>query len=521
MSVDADVAIVGFGPGGEALASLLGQAGHRVVVFEKSAVPYGLPRMSTLDGETARLMQHTANPDEALEGSIPQPGAIFYGANGEIATTADWGFKLCGHPYRLSLHQPNIEKAMEARIRECPTVTIHWGYEVTGLDDTGDEIRITAAPSKRAGVTNEGAAVAISATYVIGMDGASSFVRESLGIPIEVVQNHEDRWVLTDFDIVDPELQPPTTTVHLDPNGPWFWGPNGANRCRTDVRVMDPTATNDDLLEHEKAYEFLERKLGINREQVSITRRVVYKFRSQYAKTFRKGRVFIGGDAAHTMTPGIGQGSCSAMRDASNLAWKLDLILTGRATEALLDSYEPERLSHVLPLIHGSVIAWERAIENDPVKVAERDAFLRSSPSPEPPVPGLMQGILHKSGDELAAGPTGALSPQGRVRLAGQEGLLDSLIGSGFQLISSSPLHTALSDAQVEVLERLGVHVLVLGEGPDDLQDLDGTYSEFFAANEVTALLARPDFFLFGVAAGPDETKALVEDLLSQLSLTS
>src|SRR5262245_43728546 len=111
-----DVAIVGFGPAGQVLASLLGRAGHRVVVFEKFATPYGLPRMSTLDGEVARLLQHTCDPLKALEGAIPQPTVELFGADGTLAATVDWSYQRAGYPSHLSLHQPNLESAMIERI---------------------------------------------------------------------------------------------------------------------------------------------------------------------------------------------------------------------------------------------------------------------------------------------------------------------------------------------------------------------------------------------------------------------
>ena len=386
MPVDIDVAVVGFGPGGEVIASLLGQHGHRVAVYEKYPQPYGLPRMSTLDGEIARVLQHTGDAAKALDESIPQPNYLFYGADGEIALEVDWRFDICGHPARLSLHQPHIEASMQERIDACPSVTVHWGAEVIGLHDLGDSVTLNVQTSE--GIEN------VTASYVVGMDGASSFVRRALGIELEILHSHTDQWILTDFDIVDPATQPPPTVINMRPAGPYFWGPNGARRCRTDVRIM-PGQDAGELMDDEHGYRWLEENLGIDRSGVTITRRKLYRFLSQYAKSFRRGRAFIGGDAAHSMTPYMAQGSCSAMRDGMNLGWKLDAVLRGRADDRLLDTYEAERLPAVIPVVEGSLKTWKLLIELDPEAAAARDNFLRAGQAQLPQVPPLKTGLRH------------------------------------------------------------------------------------------------------------------------------
>jgi 3-(3-hydroxy-phenyl)propionate hydroxylase len=517
MTVDADVAIVGFGPGGEVLASLLGQAGHRVVVFEKFPAPYGLPRMSTLDGEIARLLQHTSDAEKALKDSLPQRAGNLYGADGNLAIRFDWEGDLCGHPRSLSLHQPNIESAMQERIDSCPTVDVRWGTEVIGIDDLGDTVRVTARTVSTSGDPVEQQLVA---SYVVGMDGAASFVRDTLGIPLEVVHQHDDQWFITDFDILDPAIEEPETEIHMVPGAPYYWGPNGARRCRIDVRL---TAGQNpaDLMDYEHGYAWLEQNIGIPRESVRISRRVPYRFRSQFATSFRRGRVFIGGDAAHAMTPFMAQGSCSAMRDGANLAWKLDLVLTGRSHPRLLDTYEPERLTHVAPLVRGSLAQWGLIVEGDPAKAAGRDAYLRSGEAHVPPMPTLTTGTLQRNTDGEVAIPVGALSPQGKVRIGDREGLLDDLVGFGFQLISSFPLDDVLTEAQRDALALIGAKVLVLGDGDGQMIDLDGTYADFLAEHRIGAFISRPDFYVFGTADSPSDVSALVEDLLQQLSLTT
>jgi 3-(3-hydroxy-phenyl)propionate hydroxylase len=516
MAVDVDVVIVGFGPGGAIAASLLGQAGHRVLVTDKAPAPYGQPRMSTLDGEIARVLQHAADPHEAMEDAIKAPDVLMFGADGEPVPPIDWDFRIAGHWSHYSLHQPNIEDAVTRRIAACPSVDIRWGCQVTGVEQTGDAVRVTAEVSAADGGVL--ATETVTALYLLGFDGASSFVRQAAGIELDVLHEHGDQWILTDFDALRPLPEIVTRTqFRMDPARPWYAGPNGARRCRTDVRVLPGEDIAGELAE-DRGYEFLEEKFGLTRDDVRMTRRVAYRFRSQIARSFRAGRVFLGGDSAHAMTPYMGQGACCAMRDAANLAWKLRLVLSGAAGESLLDSYEPERLPQSAFFVQGSLATWGYVNELDPQKAAERDAATRAGYVKFPPIPGLTAGVLHRDASGELAPQAGQLAPQGIVRRGGDEGRLDDLIGYGGQLISSQPVSSLLTQAQLGRLAQLGIHVLqVTDDDTADLAELDGTYRDFWATTGATTLLARPDTYLFGIAGDENDIRALVDDFLAQI----
>ena len=311
-------------------------------------------------------------------------------------------------------------------------------------------------------------------------------------------------------------MQTPPTPIYMIPEQPCCWGPNGAGRCRTDVRIMGgraPAELMDD--EHGCAWLRACRRIPDKVRSPGAFLRV----RSQVARTFRKGRVFIGGDAAHAMPPHMGQGSCCAMRDAVNLAWKLDLVLSGRARPELLDSYEPERLAHSVPFVHGSLATWAGMV--DPAKAAGRDAFFRSGQFTAPTVPPMTAGIFHHDAAGQLVTPAGSRAPQGRVRVNGREDLLDNIVGFGFQLISSLPLDDVLTEAQRTKLAEIGAKVLVLGEDEGRVSDLGGTYTRYLEESGATALLSRPDFYVFGTADGAQATAALVDELLEQLTLAS
>ena len=515
MAIDVEVVIVGFGPGGEVAASLIGQAGHRVLVIDKAPAPYGQPRMSTLDGEIARVLQHAANPDEAMQDAIKAPNILLFGADGEPVPPIDWDYVIGGHASHYSLHQPNIEAAMERRIAACPSVEVRWGSRATGIEQLEDAVRVSV---EMAGEQGAARTETVSARYLLGFDGASSFVRQAVGIELDVIHEHDDRWILTDFDALRPLPEIATRSqFHMDPARPYYAGPNGANRCRTDVRVL-PEESLDEELAEDRGYAFLQEKFGLTRQDVRLTRRVAYRFRSQLARSFRVGRVFLGGDAAHAMTPYMGQGACCAMRDAANLAWKLRLVLCGAADELLLDSYEPERLPHSAFFVHGSLATFHYVNELDPQKAAERDAATRAGHLTFPPIAGLTDGVLQRDASGALAPYAGVLAPQGVVRRGQRQGRLDDLIGYGGQLISSLPVADLLGPQRLARLGELGVHVLrVADDDTADAVDLDRTYRDFWATRGATTLLARPDHYLFGVAADEDDVRTLVEDFLAQI----
>ncbi|MGU3293193.1 FAD-dependent monooxygenase [Williamsia sp. M5A3_1d] len=510
--LDCEVAIVGFGPGGQVLASLLGLTGHRVVVFEKFARPYGLPRMSTLDGEIARVLQHTGDPEIALHESIPQREVEMHGVDGSIVGRLDWSRDHSGHPSHLSLHQPNIETAMARRIDEFDHVSVLWGHSVIDIVDDGGWV-VSA-------VDDDGQSTMVWPRYLVGMDGASSMVRQALGIELEVLRQHDDRWVLTDYDVVAslPDGLDHRIYMSMGLETPYFYGPNGAGRCRIDVRLSSDDSDAAVADDSEAGFTFLEQTVGIPRDRVRQTRRVVYRFRSQLATALSVGDAFIGGDAAHAMPPHMGQGACTAMRDSANLAWKLDLVLRGISDPSLLDTYESERLPHDSQFVWGSLGSWTMATQTDPVGAAQRDDYFRTTDDElDVYIEPLRNGVLHRTSPDEYATQAGELAPQGRVRYDGREALLDDIVGYGFQLISNREIDRELGAQRLAGLERLGVHRVVVGGETSQYADVNGTYADYFAEHGAVAFVGRPDGYTFGATPDVPTTLAMVDDLLTQL----
>jgi len=492
-----DAVIAGYGPTGLAAASLLARRGHKVCVFERWPTLYGLPRMATIDGESARILQAASDIDAALRHSLPRRRYVFANEEGEILIEHHWDKPhVCGFPFRISLHQPDIEDAMDAAAR-ARGAQIHQGWEVVALDQRSDYASVIARER------TSGKERKVTAKYAIGADGARSTVRESLGIARESWPTR-NAWLsfdakrkrkLPSFFGVSPDAQ--VAAIFCAPQGRTHSIiPLGLNHIRFNFQV-DPDTKHDGSLDHELAYRRLREVYGIGEEDVDVYRQAVYPFEGKLAQTWRAGRVFLAGDAAHVMTPFLGQGGCSALRDAINLAWKLDLVLRGLASEELLDTYESERMPHVRVHIDGSD------------KVAAF-AFLGAGALSVPAEPVLASGVLHPQKHPLVGSP----GPQGVVRYAGKEGRFDDVMGWGFQLIAwGCDPADYLDTEQLRFLERIETAVV----GLDETNDMTGAYAQFFRDYGICGLLARPDFIVFGVAQSPAELAGLVDSLRAQL----
>jgi hypothetical protein len=253
---------------------------------------------------------------------------------------------------------------------------------------------------------------------------------------------------------------------------------------------------------------------------VEVVRSTVYEFEACIADSWRSGRTFIAGDAAHLMPPFLAQGFCSGARDAFNLGWKLDLVLRGAAPESLLDTYEEERKPHAQAYVQLSVGIGGFVTSQDMDAAAQRDAMLREHGLPPMAWPKLTTGLLHRSPSGEVTAPAGDLAPQARVLAGGRAGRFDDVAARGWVLLSRRAIDTGLLDAHADLIEALDISVVHVTPAvmEDAVLDLDTDYDEWFADNGVTAILVRPDFYIFGAARGLEEVPELLGSLAEQLA---
>jgi hypothetical protein len=248
-----------------------------------------------------------------------------------------------------------------------------------------------------------------------------------------------------------------------------------------------------------------------------LTRSTVYEFRSMLADEMRSGHILLVGDAAHLTPPFLGQGLCSGLRDAANVAWKLDLVLRGVAGEQLLDTIDPERQPQNEAIIRLAIELGKVLCQLDPQAAVERDTMLRAAGPPPPlELAPLGDGAL-RDGDALA----GTLSVQGSVSRAGRDGLFDDVVGRGFQLIvAAGDTLAGLDAADRALLDTLDVRIASLAPTePYGVHDVDGRVETWLAEHGAHAVLVRPDFYVFGSAASQDDVPRLLDDLRKHLAV--
>lgn len=474
-----DVVIVGLGPTGATLANLLGAAGRSVLVLEKEAGIFPLPRAIHFDGEVLRIFQAAGLREQVLAISRPGvQGMHFVNGAGETMLirggTAANGPHGCANNYYF--HQPQLEAVLREGLSRFPGVKVQLRHELVGVEQ-GD-----AAATVTYRSMESGQAEVARARYVVGCDGARSPVRQAIGSGL-VDLGLRQPWLVFDVVLEQPVDLPAYTVQYCDPRRPMTYCNVVGQRRRWEIMVL-PDDDREALVQPDNLWKMV--AAWVRPDQASLERAAIYTFQSVVADGWRDRRLFLAGDACHQTPPFLGQGMCAGIRDASNLAWKLDAVLAGRASDALLDTYESERKPHVRALIELAVRLGNIIQTTDPQLAAERDAkFQAGRPEIfELPPQLLGAGAFDPAVPELAGRPF----PQPRL----DDGrLLDELLGRRGAVIGSQQVLAAVSPATRQLWQRSAAVVI---------DQPDASLQDWLRANEASAVILRPDRYIVGVA---------------------
>jgi 3-(3-hydroxy-phenyl)propionate hydroxylase len=481
------VVIAGAGPTGLVAAILLAQYGVRSIILERRTHPYPLPRAVHLDDESCRILQSAGVADLFVQ--ISRPGMGLRMLDGRHETMAEFSRSsagLHGYPQANMFDQPELDALLRARAGEMAEIELRCGWQLTSL--TTDRPSVTA-------MDEHGDLHQIAAAAVLGCDGSASTVRGLIGASLRDLHFRE-RWLVVD---ARARRQLGTTwdgvSQVCDPERAATYMQISEDRYRWEFRLR-PGEPASALSTPQRLGALLQPWTG--RDDLAgleIMRSAEYTFRAQLSSRWRRDMVFLLGDAAHETPPFIGQGLGAGLRDAANLAWKLAMVITGQADDALLDSYQAERSPHAEALIKKAVLlGWAMTGGHDrAARIRQLGLFGLVR------IPGVTTNLLDRGtpplrpGELVPRGPlAGQMMPQPTVIAHGQQWRLDDLLGAGFSVVSLGALTPQLNRFSA----RLEAKVIVLQGYPadeDSIWEPGGVLARWLTRARAQAVLIRPD----------------------------
>jgi 2-polyprenyl-6-methoxyphenol hydroxylase-like FAD-dependent oxidoreductase len=507
--MDYDVIIIGYGPTGKILARALSDAGHSVAIVERWPAAYPLPRAVVYHHDIKRVFHALGLVSQIEAISRPLSHYIWYNADWKVLADIDeTGETLSGGRQTLSFNQPDPERLLERDLQGRPGIAFFLRREAQQVEQTADGASVTIAPfDAQTEEADLSKTKRITAKYVVGCDGANSLVREALGSTF-LDHGFDARWLVIDVHPYDPaKLQFPDVLQYCNPAGPMtiVWGGIVNRRWEFMIRPDEDTA---EFATPEKTWELLSPWLKPG--DAELLRHAVYRFRSVLAQGWRNGRLLIAGDAAHLMPPFMGEGMGSGIRDSWNLAWKLDRVLKGTSSDALLDAYEAERGPNVDAYIRVSMAVGKIVCETDAEAAKARDTAFLSDGPPRLDFPGISGGIIAKSEG------AGLLTPHDELKTPQGFRRLDDIVGRNFALVGDPAILEALDERARKIADDLGVVLVAIGAG--GYREQSGRISAWLAKHKAAAVLVRPDFYAFGLARDAAQAGELLTALATKLA---
>lgn len=499
-----DVLVVGAGPTGLSLACQLVRYGvdFRIVEKNENVTPHS--KAIGVQARTLEIYEQLGLARRAVEwGAVAGRGRML--AGGEVRGEIDFsniGEGLSPYPFLLMLEQSKNERLLYEYLRGRGREVL-WRHELQDFTQTATGV---AARVK----TPDGASQTVEAKYLAACDGAKSPVRHALGLGFGgstfertfFVADARVDWQFS-HDALHICLARETFVV--------FFPLKGERRYRI-VGVFPEAFAKE---EGDVLYEEIERRIK-DEAQLELDVHDVewfstYKVHTRHASSFRAGRCFLSGDAAHVHSPAGAQGMNTGIQDAYNLAWKLALVLKGAAGERLLDTYDEERLENARNLLQTTDRMFRLAAGPDWFL-----AFLRTSV-----VPSVAKYILGLDAVRNFIFPL--ISQIGinyrHASLSRHAGDGDFKVKAGDRM----PYFIADGESIYDRLRRPKFHLLVFSDTPADADalraELDGRRAEWvdfhalplgpqaaeaFGAQRPFHVLLRPDNYVAFLSAGAD-----------------
>lgn len=345
--IKTEVIVVGAGPTGLALAAQLIRHGVDFIVVDKKETTTPYSKALGVHARTLEIYEQLGIVERAIaEGVIAGKARMLEGGKirGEVDLSAV-GAGLSQYPYMLVLEQSKNEKLLYEYVTEhgCDVM---WETEIQTFSQNEEKVVATIR-------TSDGSLRTIEAKYLVGCDGGKSPVRHQLGLKFEG-STFERTFFVADAR-VEWNLSHDALQVCLAKNSVVAFFPMpGEDRYRIVGTFPEEFAKDEGDVLYEEIESQIRKEAALDLELSDVRWFSTYKVHTRHVESFRKGRCFLAGDSAHVHTPAGGQGMNTGIQDAYNLAWKLALVLRGKGSESLLDSYNDERLENARNLVNST-----------------------------------------------------------------------------------------------------------------------------------------------------------------------
>ena len=337
-------------------AANLVRNGIPVTVLEAGPALSEESRASTFHPPTLDMLHKLGAAEPLIAQGLVAPKFQYRTKQQGLLAEFDFGVlgDLTGHPYRVQCEQSKLTRILYERLRAHPDFAIEFNAEVQGVAQDANGVEVAVARNGRTEARRGG--------WLIGADGARSDVRRSLDIEFEGFTWPERFLVVStpyDFNAVIPDLA--LVSYVADPRR-WHFLLQIPGLCR----VMFPIAAeeSDDLALARDFAQSLMADIVPGVSGYEIAHVTLYKVHQRVAKSFRQGRAFLVGDAAHINNPLGGMGMNGGIHDAINLTERLAAVWRGDAADAELDRYDKQRRLVTLETIQTQTIQNKRNLES-------------------------------------------------------------------------------------------------------------------------------------------------------------
>jgi 4,5-epoxidase len=483
MRLETEVLVVGAGPTGLTLATLLRKSGIDCLVIDKAEGPSTTSKaiglqyrvsellacMGLIDAFAARAVKQTT-VNMLVDGSLVSKLVL-----GEFPAAVEGAFA----PRVLIIPQSETERLLGSALGAAGG-RVQWSSEFVSLSQGEGYVEALLSSSDT-----------VRAQYLVSCEGAHSVARKQLNIAFDG-QTYPHDFIMADVTVNETALKTGQAYSFLHPRGVLsaITMP-GERRWRLFIEAGD-TRVEDVTLQVVR--DLYAERTGDRHSAISdptwLTR---FKIHSRIVERFRVGRVFLAGDAAHVHSPSGGQGITTGMQDATNLAWKLVHVLRHGAVDSLLDTYEEERRPAAVAVLLATDRNTKLLFARTRLRRWFRDRiFLPLLGTPF--VQKRLLGRLSQLNEGYRAASLARAAPRmsGRGLRAGDRVPDVTLAGGGtlFSLLGQGKMVALLGGAQAELSLRLSERGIVVGSLSDEATPVLGSPEDVW--------LVRPDGYLAG-----------------------